>query len=135
MSGIAGVVYTTRFGGATPTFGVSMELNAIAAAVIDGASLKGGSGTIYGAVLGLALLSVVTSSLILLDVSVYFQDVMKGAILLIAVSLDPLNCKSSGFLASSSVTVPNSEATTSTPAACVKPLAAVTFFNSSIISI
>ena len=88
MSGIAGVVYTARFGAATPTFGVGMELNVIAAAVIGGASLKGGSGTIYGAVLGLALLSVVTSSLILLDVSVYFQDVIKGAILLIAVSLD-----------------------------------------------
>jgi ribose transport system permease protein len=88
MSGIAGVVYTARFGAATPTFGVGMELNVIAAAVIGGASLKGGSGTIYGAVLGLALLSVVTSSLILLDVSVYFQDVIKGGILLIAVSLD-----------------------------------------------
>lgn len=88
MSGIAGVIYTARFGAATPTFGIGMELNVIAAAVIGGASLKGGSGTIYGAVLGLALLSVVTSSLILLDVSVYWQDVIKGAILLLAVSLD-----------------------------------------------
>jgi ribose transport system permease protein len=88
MSGIAGVIYTARFGAATPTFGVGMELNVIAAAVIGGASLKGGSGTIYGAVLGLALLSVVTSSLILLDVSVYWQDVIKGGILLVAVSLD-----------------------------------------------
>lgn len=88
MSGLAGVIYTARFGAATPTFGVGMELNVIAAAVIGGASLKGGSGTIYGAVLGLALLSVVTSSLILLDVSVYWQDVIKGAILLVAVSLD-----------------------------------------------
>lgn len=88
MSGLAGVIYTARFGAATPTFGVGMELNVIAAAVIGGASLKGGAGTIYGAVLGLALLSVVTSSLILLDVSVYWQDVIKGAILLLAVSLD-----------------------------------------------
>lgn len=88
MSGIAGVIYTARFGAATPTFGIGMELNVIAAAVIGGASLKGGSGTIYGAVLGLALLSVVTSSLILLDVSVYWQDVIKGTILLVAVSLD-----------------------------------------------
>lgn len=88
MSGVAGVIYTARFGAATPTFGIGMELNVIAAAVIGGASLKGGSGTIYGAVLGLALLSVVTSSLILLDVSVYWQDVIKGGILLLAVSLD-----------------------------------------------
>ena len=88
LAGVAGVVYTARFGAATPTFGVGMELNVIAAAVIGGASLKGGSGTVFGAVLGLALLSVVTSSLILLDVSVYWQDVIKGLILLVAVTID-----------------------------------------------
>ncbi|WP_010465421.1 ABC transporter permease [Acidovorax radicis] len=89
-AGLAGVIYTARFGAATPTFGVGMELNVIAAAVIGGASLKGGSGTVLGAVLGLALLSVVTSSLILLDVSPYWQDVIKGLILLAAVTIDHL---------------------------------------------
>ncbi|HEX5738104.1 MAG TPA: ABC transporter permease [Hydrogenophaga sp.] len=88
MAGVAGVIYTARFGAATPTFGVGMELNVIAAVVIGGASLKGGSGTVLGAVLGLALLSVVTSSLILLDVSPYWQDVIKGLILLGAVTVD-----------------------------------------------
>jgi ribose transport system permease protein len=88
MAGLAGVIYTARFGAATPTFGVGMELNVIAAVVIGGASLKGGSGTVLGAVLGLALLSVVTSSLILLDVSPYWQDVIKGLILLGAVTVD-----------------------------------------------
>ncbi|MDP9929928.1 ABC transporter permease [Variovorax paradoxus] len=87
-AGLAGVIYTARFGAATPTFGMGMELNVIAAAVIGGASLKGGSGTVLGAVLGLALLSVVTSSLILLDVSPYWQDVIKGLILLAAVTID-----------------------------------------------
>ena len=67
-----------------------MELNVIAAAVIGGASLKGGQGSIFGAVLGVALLSLVTSSLILLDVSVYMQDMIKGFILLAAVSFDHL---------------------------------------------
>ena len=90
MAGLAGVIYTARFGAATPTFGVGMELNVIAAVVIGGASLKGGSGTVLGAVLGLALLSVVTSSLILLDVSPYWQDVIKGLILLVAVTVDHL---------------------------------------------
>ncbi len=89
-AGLAGVIYTARFGAATPTFGIGMELNVIAAAVIGGASLKGGSGTVLGAVLGLALLSVVTSSLILLDVSPYWQDVIKGLILLAAVTIDHL---------------------------------------------
>ena len=88
LAGLAGVIYMSRFGAATPTFGVGMELNIIAAAVIGGASLNGGSGTIFGAILGMALLSVVTSSLILLDVSVYWQDMIKGCILLAAVSID-----------------------------------------------
>ncbi|MGK9202807.1 MULTISPECIES: ABC transporter permease [Sinorhizobium] len=90
LSGVAGTIYMSRFGAATPTFGVGMELNIIAAAVIGGASLNGGSGTILGAILGIALLSVVTSSLILLDVSVYWQDMIKGCILLAAVSIDHL---------------------------------------------
>ncbi|TIM63658.1 MAG: ABC transporter permease [Mesorhizobium sp.] len=88
LAGFAGIIYMSRFGAATPTFGAGMELNIIAAAVIGGASLNGGSGTIFGAILGMALLSVVTSSLILLDVSVYWQDMIKGCILLAAVSID-----------------------------------------------
>jgi ribose transport system permease protein len=88
LAGVAGVIYMSRFGAATPTFGAGMELNIIAAAVIGGASLNGGSGTILGAILGIALLSVVSSSLILLDVSVYWQDMIKGCILLGAVSID-----------------------------------------------
>lgn len=88
LAGIAGVIYMARFGAATPTFGLGMELNIIAAAVIGGASLKGGSGSILGAILGMALLSVVSSSLILLDVSPYWQDTIRGLILLAAVSFD-----------------------------------------------
>jgi ribose transport system permease protein len=88
LAGLAGVIYMARFGAATPTFGLGMELNIIAAAVIGGASLNGGSGTILGAILGMALLSVVSSSLILLDVSPYWQDTIRGLILLAAVSFD-----------------------------------------------
>ena len=88
LSGIAGVVYMARFGAATPQFGVGMELSVIAAAVIGGASLNGGAGTIAGAVLGAALLSLVTSSLILLNVPPYWQDIIRGAILLVAVTAD-----------------------------------------------
>ncbi|PKH25273.1 ABC transporter permease [Enterobacterales bacterium CwR94] len=90
LAGIAGIIYMARLGSATPTFGVGMELNVIAAAVIGGASLKGGTGSILGAVLGVALLSIVTSSLILINVSVYWQELIKGLILLAAVSLDHL---------------------------------------------
>jgi ribose transport system permease protein len=90
LAGVAGIIYMARFGAATPTFGVGMELNIIAAAVIGGASLNGGSGTILGAILGMALLSVVSSSLILLDVSPYWQDTIRGLILFAAVAFDHL---------------------------------------------
>ena len=88
LCGIAGVIYMARFGSAQPTFGIGMELNVIAAAVIGGASLSGGSGTIFGAILGSLLLAVVSSSLTLLDVSVYWQDIIRGSILLTAVTFD-----------------------------------------------
>lgn len=88
LCGVAGVIYMARFGSAQPTFGIGMELNVIAAAVIGGASLSGGSGTILGAILGTVLLSVVSSSLALLDVSVYWQDIIRGSILLTAVTVD-----------------------------------------------
>ena len=88
LAGVAGIIYMARFGSAQPTFGVGMELNVIAAAVIGGASLKGGTGTILGAILGAVLLSVVSSSLALLNVSVYWQDIIRGAILLTAVTVD-----------------------------------------------
>jgi ribose transport system permease protein len=88
LCGVAGVIYMARFGSAQPSFGVGMELNVIAAAVIGGASLSGGSGTILGAILGAVLLSVVSSSLALLNVSVYWQDIIRGSILLAAVLFD-----------------------------------------------
>lgn len=88
MCGVAGIIYMARFGSAQPTFGIGMELNVIAAAVIGGASLSGGTGTILGAIMGAILLSVVSSSLALLDVSVYWQDIIRGSILLGAVTID-----------------------------------------------
>lgn len=96
LCGIAGIIYMARFGSAQPTFGVGLELTVIAAAVIGGASLNGGSGTILGAILGVILLSVVSSSLALLDVSVYWQDIIRGSILLAAVTIDHLLNKRRG---------------------------------------
>lgn len=88
LCGIAGIIYMARFGSAQPTFGLGLELTVIAAAVIGGASLNGGSGSILGAILGVILLSLVSSSLALLDVSVYWQDIIRGSILLAAVTID-----------------------------------------------
>ena len=90
LAGFAGIVFMARLGVATPTFGIGSELNIIAAAVIGGASLTGGKGSVLGAILGIALLSLVTSSMILLNISVFWQDALRSLILLFAVSLDHL---------------------------------------------
>jgi len=86
--GIAGVLTLSRFTVATPKAGIGSEMRIISACVIGGASLSGGVGTVLGSLSGLILLSIVNNGLILLDVSIYWQDFISGAILLIAVTID-----------------------------------------------
>lgn len=88
MSALAGVLCVSRFATATTTTGDGVEMTAISAAVIGGASLDGGAGSILGAVLGILLLNIVNNALVLLRVSVYAQDLISGMILLIAVTMD-----------------------------------------------
>ncbi|HUX13989.1 MAG TPA: ABC transporter permease [Spirochaetia bacterium] len=88
LGAIAGVFSISRFNSATPYYADGVEMILISACVIGGASLNGGEGTIFGSILGIALLAVIQGSLILMDVSVYWQQLVTGLILLIAVSLD-----------------------------------------------
>ncbi|AZO94677.1 ABC transporter permease [Iocasia frigidifontis] len=88
LSGLAGVITLARFGVATPTAGVGAELRAIAGAVIGGASLNGGEGTVLGALLGIILVALVNNALVLLNVSVYWQSLVTGLVLLTAVIVD-----------------------------------------------
>lgn len=88
MSAICGILCVSRFGTATTTTGSGVEMTAISAAVIGGASLDGGAGSVLGAVLGIILLNIVDNGLVLLHVSVYGQDLVSGLILLIAVTMD-----------------------------------------------
>jgi ribose transport system permease protein len=90
LSGVAGLLTLSRFSVATPTAGVGMELQAIAASVIGGASLTGGEGTIFGALLGSLLVGLVNDALVLLNVSVYWQSLVTGFVLIAAVTLDVL---------------------------------------------
>jgi ribose transport system permease protein len=90
LTGLAGIIFMARFGAATPTFGLGLEMTAISSAVIGGASLNGGKGTVLGSILGVSLLAIVTGSMILLDVNVYWQDLIKGFILVGAISIDSL---------------------------------------------
>lgn len=79
---------TARLGGAAPTAGQLLELDAIAAAVIGGTSFAGGIGAIPGALLGALLLTGIDNAMSLMNVSSFLQMVIKGTILLAAVWFD-----------------------------------------------
>lgn len=91
LSAFAGILSIARFNSASSTMGTTVNMDAISAAVIGGASLTGGEGTIFGAVLGIALLALIQTSLNLMDVGPYWQSLVTGLVLLIAVSLDFLS--------------------------------------------
>ncbi|OHE64330.1 MAG: hypothetical protein A2413_01530 [Treponema sp. RIFOXYC1_FULL_61_9] len=91
LSAFAGILSIARFNSASSTMGTTVNMDAISAAVIGGASLAGGEGTIFGAVLGIALLALIQTSLNLMDVGPYWQSLVTGLVLLIAVSLDFLS--------------------------------------------
>ncbi len=90
LSGIAGTLQTARLGSAMSTAGQSAELRAISAVVIGGAALAGGEGTVLGTFLGVILLAFVVNALVLLNVSIYWQSVVSGFVLLVAVAIDIL---------------------------------------------
>ena len=95
LAAITGILTLSRFTVAAPNAGMSAEMRAIAACVIGGASLSGGEGTIIGSALGVILLALVNNALILLNVSVYWQDLITGMILISAVLLDFFTHRSS----------------------------------------
>lgn len=90
LCGIAGALTLGYFQAADPTLGTSLELSVIAAAIIGGTSLAGGSGTIVGALLGAILLQVISSGLAEFQVSANWETFITGAIIVLAVALDLL---------------------------------------------
>lgn len=89
-SGIAGILWASQLGTAVSTAGEGSEMTPIAAAVIGGVSLNGGKGKIYGAFLGTALLTIFTNLMALLTVDAYYQKMLNGVILILAVFIDIL---------------------------------------------
>lgn len=88
LSGLAGLVLSSRIGSGQPGLGVGYELDAIASAVIGGTSLSGGVGTIWGTIIGALIIGVLNNGLDLLNVSAYWQTIVKGSIIVIAVIID-----------------------------------------------
>jgi ribose transport system permease protein len=91
LAGIAGIMITARFGSSSLTVGTGVELRVITATIIGGASLSGGEGSVLGAFLGALFMGVLANALNLLGVDVYWQNLVTGLILIIAVVVDVLN--------------------------------------------
>jgi inositol transport system permease protein len=90
FAGLAGVVLASRITTGQPNAGIAYELDAIAAAVIGGTSLSGGVGGIGGAILGAFLMGIINNGLDLLNVSSYYQQIIKGFIIICAVWSDTM---------------------------------------------
>lgn len=88
LAGLAGVLLTSRLNGADPNAGQLFELDAIAAVVIGGTSLKGGSGSILGSLVGALTIATLNNGMDLMSVPSFYQMVFKGIIIVAAVALD-----------------------------------------------
>lgn len=93
LSAVGGLLVTSRLNAAQPNAGTGYELDSIAAVVIGGTSLSGGRGSVWGTVLGAVIIGVLNNGLVLLNVSPFWQQVVKGFVILIAVIIDKANAK------------------------------------------
>lgn len=91
MAGFAGIIATSRLGSAFPLAGKGTELRVISACVIGGCSLAGGEGSVVGSLLGVILMAIINNGLVLLNVSIYWQGIVSGVILIAAVTFDMLS--------------------------------------------
>ncbi len=90
LASLAGIILSSRLNGASPNLGTMFELDAIASVVIGGTSLAGGSGTIGGTVIGALIIGVLNNGMSLLGVSTFYQLIIKGFIIILAVWFDVL---------------------------------------------
>ena len=91
LSALAGLVIAARYNGATPKAGIGLELDVIAAVFIGGASMSGGIGTVVGAVIGAFIMGVMNNGMSILGIGIDWQQVIKGMVLLAAVTFDVYN--------------------------------------------
>ncbi|MFC4561011.1 ABC transporter permease [Nocardiopsis mangrovi] len=90
LAGLAGVLYAARFGTLDATVGTGLELEVVAAAVVGGVAIFGGSGTVYGAALGALLLTTIGAALPMLRIDSFWQQAVVGLLILVAIGLDRL---------------------------------------------
>lgn len=91
MAAVSGIIVTSRIGSASPNAGSGFELDAIAAVVLGGTSLAGGEGSIVGTIIGAVIIGVLNNGLNLMNVSPFYQLIVKGLVILLAVMIDKKN--------------------------------------------
>lgn len=91
LSAVSGILLASRLNGAAPTLGNMFELDAIAAVVVGGTSLNGGSGTIIGTIIGTFIIGFLNNGMSMLNVDTSYQFVVKGLIIILAVWFDVMN--------------------------------------------
>lgn len=85
---LSGLITAGRLNSFQPTIGLGFELNVIAAVILGGTRLSGGEGTVSGTVLGVLILGVLNNGLVLLDVNTFWQEVVRGTVIILAVAID-----------------------------------------------
>lgn len=88
LAAFTAIIYTSRLSSGVPSLGAGFEMDAITAAVIGGASLAGGQGHIWGTMIGAVIIGILNNALNLLNINSYFQDIVKGVVVLLAVLFD-----------------------------------------------
>ena len=86
---------TSRRGSASPDAGQLLELDAIAAVILGGTSFTGGRGTIVGTIIGALIIGVLNNGLVLMNVPFFYQLIIKGAVIIVAVLIDQLRSRAS----------------------------------------
>nr|WP_167152289.1 ABC transporter permease [Lysinibacter cavernae] len=121
-----GLLLTADLSSATPAAGEFFELNAIAAAVIGGAALSGGRGTIRGTLIGAFVIGFLVDGLVLVGVSQFWQQIIKGAVIIIAVALDQFQQSMQKRSSMKSIAQPASPPVPTLPADASEPVAETT---------
>ena len=88
LASLAGIILTSRLNSAQPTAGESYEMDAIASVVLGGTSMSGGKGRIFGTLIGALIIGTLNNGLNLLGVSTFYQQIVKGIVIIIAVLID-----------------------------------------------
>ncbi|TFG59766.1 MAG: ABC transporter permease, partial [Spirochaetales bacterium] len=89
-AGLAGLIFVSQIGATVPTVGESGLMDVVTAVILGGISLSGGKGRIFGTLVGVLILAVLQNGMVLLSVQSYFQTIVKGGVILLAVLIDSI---------------------------------------------